>query len=197
MQYRTRAIVLRITRYRDADLIAHLLTEKGQGVAAIARSALRSKKRFGGGVLEPTRHVEAVLQKRLGESDEGLVTISEAQMVDAFDGLRSDYARLQVALELVGTVDKTVKPGDAEQVNLFNLLGHALKKLESHTNPRILKMHFLARLFDQQGVLPHEGPFEVFLKTPISSGKEIELSGAELSHVEKLLATYSRQYLHR
>lgn len=197
MQSRIRAIVLRVTRYRDADLIVHLLTEKGQSVAAMARSALKSKKRFGGGVLEPTRHIEAVLQTRSQEADDRLVTLSEAQLVDPFDQLRSDYTRLQVALEIVGLVDKMLKPGDSEQVSLFNLVGHSLRRLETHSDPSILKMHFQARLLDQQGVLPHEAVFEIFLKTPISSGEEIRLSKAAQLGAEKLLNSYLRQYVNR
>ncbi|MCA9559134.1 MAG: recombination protein O N-terminal domain-containing protein, partial [Myxococcales bacterium] len=51
----TRAVVLRATPYRDHDLVVDLLGEQTGRVAALARSARRSQRRFGGALEVGTR----------------------------------------------------------------------------------------------------------------------------------------------
>lgn len=195
MQSRSKAIVLRAIRYRDSDLIVHLLTDSGQLLTAMARSALKSKKRFGGGALEPTHHLDIVYQKKASEDDDKMALLLEAQVIDGFDKLRSDYERLQVALDILATISKVLKPGDTEQVNIYNMLGHALKNLEKSTNPKLIKVHLLARLLSQQGVLPHEPAFEPLLSCPMAKSLELKLSDKEINNLEQVLTSHTRQYM--
>ncbi len=59
---RERIIVLKKTVYRDADLIIRGLNSQGAKLSFIAPAALKSRRRFGGGVLEPTNFIEVVYQ---------------------------------------------------------------------------------------------------------------------------------------
>lgn len=155
----TRGIVLKTTRYGEADLIVSLLTTEGSRLQLFARSALKSKKRFGGGLLEPTRYIQVSYEDRRsrlgGESD--LHTLREATMVEAFEKLRSDYSRLELALALVQSVHAIVRQGDAGSPEIFNLLGNALRAAEISKELKRLRVHFDIRLLASQGVLEIEG----------------------------------------
>ena len=91
MLAQTKGIVLKATRYSEADLIVSVLTSEGQRLQLFARNALKSKKRFGGGVLEPTRYIQVSYEDRRsklgGESE--LHTLREASIIQAFEGLRN------------------------------------------------------------------------------------------------------------
>ena len=58
-----RAIVLRRLKHGEADLIVHCLNEQGTKVSLFAKSAIKSRKRFGGGVLEPTHLIYICYKK--------------------------------------------------------------------------------------------------------------------------------------
>jgi DNA repair protein RecO (recombination protein O) len=95
----TDALVLRAVDYRDADRIVTLLTERFGKVAVLARSARKSKKRFGGS-LEPYALIEADV--RLGRGEVG--SIGQARVKRSFPGILADLTRIAVAgaaLELV------------------------------------------------------------------------------------------------
>ncbi len=57
MKEKTRLIILRTIKYSEADLIVHGLNTEGARINFMAKSALKSRKRFGGGVLEPTHYM--------------------------------------------------------------------------------------------------------------------------------------------
>jgi DNA repair protein RecO (recombination protein O) len=95
----TDALVLRAVDYRDADRIVTLLTERFGKVAVLARSARKSRKRFGGS-LEPYALIEADV--RLGRGDVG--SIGQARVKRSFPKILTDLTRIAVAgaaLELV------------------------------------------------------------------------------------------------
>ena len=56
-QAQNRFIILKKMKYGESDLILHAISMQGEKLSFIARGALKSKKRFGGGVLEPTHFV--------------------------------------------------------------------------------------------------------------------------------------------
>ena len=109
--FKEKAILLKTTRYRDADLIVEALTAGGERLSLLARAALKSRKRFGGGVLEPTHYVQLHFDRAPGEDSERLHTLKEAQLLHDFSGLRADYDRLQLALYLVRVVGQVSRHG--------------------------------------------------------------------------------------
>ena len=58
--YETKALVLRRTPYREADLVVTLFTAELGQVSALARAARKSQRRFGGS-LEPFHTLEVEL----------------------------------------------------------------------------------------------------------------------------------------
>ncbi len=103
-----RALVLRAVPYRDADLIVTLYSREHGKLSAIARSARRSRKRFGGGL--DLLSVSAMEVKRArGE----MWNLLGAEVLDSFIALATDMATLahsSYALELVRELTVAEQP---------------------------------------------------------------------------------------
>jgi DNA repair protein RecO (recombination protein O) len=161
-------IILKTMAFKEADLIVHALGRGGGKHHFLARSALKSKKRFGGGVLEPMNFVHLSYDTSKQKSE--FVPISEGRLLDGFEGIRKDYDRLQVGLSLVKDMFHLAVEGSEESGDLYNLLGNALKKLETTSEIHILQTQFRIKLLFYGGFLQNEeGEFNAFLKEPIQN----------------------------
>lgn len=197
MQVKDKVIILRKTRYGDADLILNCLSPAHGRVSLYARSALKSKKRFGGGVLEPTHFVQVVYEHKRGSaaSEAPLYTLKEASLIEAFPGLRTDYARIETALYFVRLVAEVAREGETDAVDLFNLLGNALRAAEKTSRLDRLRIHFEVKLLANQGVLPVEAEEEVLLRAAISEHETVNLEDAHWAVVAGQVKGVLREYL--
>ena len=187
MQIKDKAILLSKTKYAEADLILKLLTAGGEVYSAIAKSALKSRKRFGGGVLEPTHYVNVSLTRRPDDfAGERLAVLNEAQMIDDFRGLKADYDRLALALFFVQTVATMAREGDMHR-EIFNLLGHALKAAEMTNDLTRLRTQFVLKLLHLQGVLPPEPQYLPYLKASIRESQLIDVGDVPVSQQADLI----------
>lgn len=178
VQVKDKVFILKKTRYGDADLILNCLSSRGARLNLFARSALKSKKRFGGGVLEPTHYVHVLYEDKSGTSsaESPLQTLKEASLVNDFPGLRSDYSRIETGLHFVRLINSVVKEGDVDSVDLFNLLGNALKAAETSERLDRLRTHFEAKLLANQGMFPvEETDDEILMRTPIAEHARLPL----------------------
>lgn len=180
-----KGLILRSTKYSEADLILTFLSSEGEKVSAIAKSALKSKKRFLGGVLEPTHFVEFILT--IPKIEGRLPVIEQAQLIQSFDQLRSDYDRLNLALRILEIVSKMAQEGDLHSKELFNLLGNTLKELQTSPNLEILQLQFFLKLLMQQGVLEPEAWMKSFLSR---SMKENTVLATEFAKQKNVLLSY-------
>jgi DNA repair protein RecO (recombination protein O) len=191
-QDKERFIILKKIKYSEADLILHALSAQGEKLSFIARGALKSKKRFGGGVLEPTHFVALTYRAAAGEGQ--LNVLQEATLINSFSGIRQDYDRLELALHILECVSKVCQEGDKTSEFLFNLLGHTLKAIESVKDPLVLKMHFYLKLLLQQGVVSVEPWMAPFLKTTMADTNQLvserQIVDEELTHVEAIVQHY-------
>jgi len=196
MQIKERVFVMRLHKYSDSDLIVHCLNSQGARISLFARSALKSKRRFGGGVFEPTHYIEVVYQKsQKGGRESGLWTVSEAQIVKDFSKLRSDYSRLQLGLYFVHLIDQIMREGDEHSGAIFDLLGNGLSSLEESKQLEKLKLHFEVKLLSNQGVLAIAESEAEFLKLPISGHATIELSEPSIRRLKTHIQGVLREYL--
>lgn len=194
MQIKQKVIILRKTRYGDNDLILNCLTPEGAKISLYARSALRSKKRFGGGVLEPTHYILALYDdKSRGENT--LHTLKEATLIQDFPGLRTDYARIEAALYFLSLVSSVVKEGVIDSAEIFNLLGNTLKVTEKSSRIDHLRTHFEVKLLANQGVLPLEGEEAQLLSLPISEHENTQLSDAHWAQLRGRVKRVLQEYL--
>lgn len=119
-------IVLRVVDTGEADRVVTLLTRERGKVAAYARGARASRRRFGGS-LEPFTLVTAEVRERSGSELLGLDSVSP---VAAFGGIRDDLARIacaSYAAELAREIVRDHEPHD----ELFELLAAYLGVLDA------------------------------------------------------------------
>ncbi|MFN7727711.1 MAG: DNA repair protein RecO [Bdellovibrio sp.] len=171
---KVRFFILKRIKWSESDLILQTLTPQGAKLSCLARGALKSKRRFNGGVLEPTHFVEAVI--RPSSQADGLATIEEAKLIEAFEGLRTSYDRLETALQVLEIIEKVAQANDQNSQHLFDLLGHSLRALQTTESILATKAQFVLKFLYHQGVLEVEPWMNTYLKAPMN-----ELSGAQLS----------------
>lgn len=190
-------LILKKIKYGEADLIIHALSQSGEKMSFLARGALRSKKRFGGGVLEPTHHVKLTYTSS-NLSD--INTLKEAQLLQGFDLIRTDYDKLDFALTALSFVSQVSMEGDSNSSTLYNLLGHLLKRLESTQGAQelvVLKVQFYLKFLLQQGVLEVEEWMKPFLKVTLQETQSFqnvpsqsEMAVSHLAALEKAVRQY-------
>ena len=121
--YKSKGIVLRSIRYAEADRILDLYTRDAGLVSVIAKGIRRTKSRFGGR-LEPLSCVDF-----LAYEGRSLHTITQAEVLRSFHGVREDLARFETAGGIVQTT-RALAGGDEADRRVFNLLYRALDTLE-------------------------------------------------------------------
>ncbi|MGH3145612.1 MAG: DNA repair protein RecO [Rubrobacter sp.] len=121
--YKSKGIVLRSIRYGEADRILDLYTRDAGLVSAIAKGIRRTKSRFGAR-LEPLSCVDFVAYQ--GRT---LDTVTQAETLRSFHGIREDLARFEAAAGMVGSV-RALSGGDEADRRVFNLLFNGLDTLE-------------------------------------------------------------------
>lgn len=159
-------IILKAFKHSESNLIIYGLNTRGLKLKLIAPSALVSKKRFGGGVLQPTHYVQVTY--KASRLDDGLSTLTEASLIEGFEKIRENYERLQVAFYFITLIDKVALEGESHSHTLFDLLGHGLKLLETTSSLELFKLHFELRFLHLQGVLENTPHIKDFIKTPMA-----------------------------
>lgn len=160
-----RFIILKKIKYGEADLIIQALGSNGARTSFIAKSALKSRKRFGGGVLEPLHYVNFTYRETQNSTQ--IKNLKEAVLIEDFKDIRTSYDKLELALFILHCVSHVSLEGDQHSEFLFNLTGHALRAVAKTENIKILKLHFCLKFLYQQGVILLEPWMLVFLKINI------------------------------
>ena len=147
---RTQLIVLKTLPFSESDLIVRGLSQKGNQLSLIARGALKSRKRFAGGLLEPSSFIEIEYRP----SKRSLHRLQQAWFLKDFRDLRKDYDRLELALYFLQVAGEISQEGTWDSEELFHLLGNALKEAERSPCLGTLKLFFQIKILFLQGVLP-------------------------------------------
>ncbi|MEK6774977.1 MAG: DNA repair protein RecO [Bdellovibrionota bacterium] len=192
MDYKASFFVLKKIKYLEADLIIHALSSNGEKFSFLARGALKSKKRFGGGVLEPTHQALFTYQKP--HNGGSLHLLKDAQIIHDFAPIRRSYETLEFALQVIGCIEKVSQEGDSNSEILYNLLGHTMKAIETTQHLEILKTQFYLKFMMQQGVITLEPWMGPFLKTQIQKHEDLagreELMRGKLTPLESRVREY-------
>lgn len=121
-----RALVLRLVDYGESDRVVTLLTAERGKLAAFARGARASRRRFGG-ALEPFALLRVEAVERPGRE---LLSLEAVQVERAFGGIRADLARIACAgyaSELSRELVRDAEP----HPGLFDLLVRFLAGLDA------------------------------------------------------------------
>lgn len=191
-------ILLKKVRYGESDLIVTGISAAGEKKSFLARAALKSRKRFGGGILEPLHHVKLSYSDKSDKQQ--LSVLDEAQLLNDFSPLKKDYDLLQFALLAVECVAKVSQEGDNLSDSLYNLLGHCLKNLSTaslnyETQLPILKVQFFLKLLSEQGVLEQESWMHPFLAAPLTNYALLEPYVIEAREQSSRMEKIVREYL--
>ncbi len=187
-----KGIVLRTIKYSEADLIVKILTKQGDKLDLFARSALKSKKRFGGGALQPTHFI--CFNYQIPRSN-GLAVIKEAALIKDFKFLREDYEKLTLALKVLDIIDRVAQVGNKEGEGFFNLLGNTFKALENCENLLKLYTQFEIKLLFHIGILkPSDETYE-FLKTSILENNDLDIEESRFYHLRRGTEGVLQKYL--
>ncbi len=122
------AIVLGGVDLGEADRLVHLLTRERGRIAARARGARKSRKRYGGR-LDRYALIRARLRVRKGRS-----ALGEVDLLRPFLGVREDLVRTAMADHLLELV-RTVAREDEPLPELFGLLLRSLAALDGDSTP--------------------------------------------------------------
>jgi len=145
--YKTKAIILRVIRYHEADKILNLLSPDGR-IDAIAKGSRKVQSRFGGR-LETFCLVDLVLYR-----GRNLHTVTGANLIKAHQNIRKDYARYLLASAAVELVGKITFSGQKEEA-LFSLLEDMLDYLDTGEKAgKLTLLYFDWQVVKILGLLP-------------------------------------------
>lgn len=145
---RTQALVVRLADSGEADRIVGLYTRAHGLESAIAKSARRSTKRFGGALQTGQR-----LEVELVRAGSGLPRLESARIVDAHLGLLLDLARLEEASVVLRALRDLVPEGEPDPALFDDAVGHLAALAAEGADPCRL-VGFRLRLVDRLGVGP-------------------------------------------
>lgn len=182
-------IVLKKIKYAETNLILHTLSNEGERLNFIARSAVKSFKRFAAGILEPLHYLNiSYTEAKSGD----LHLLKEAQIIEDFYSLRKNYECLNLSLYFLSFVSKLTHESLDGNKELFNLLGNSLKVLQKLSKKdsgtdvlNQLKLRFEMKALQQQGIYPKGLGCPDLLAKPIVE-HPIALSSEDLLKVETL-----------
>ena len=121
-----RAVVLRTVDYGESDRVVTLLSEERGKLAAFARGARASRRRFGG-ALEPFTLLDAEVRERPGSD---LLVLESVHVVRPFGAIRGDLARIACAGYACELARELVRDSEPHP-DLVDLLVEYLGRLDS------------------------------------------------------------------
>ena len=195
MTAQEKIFVLRTFKHGESDIVVHGINRLGARMGFFARGGLKSRKRFAGGVLEPTHYIEVTYQVRNSPDGDPLHTLLEATLLREFSQLRQDYGRLETALHFLRLIHKLGQHGVIDSPDLFNLLGNALQAAETSTSLENLRLQFELKVLAGQGVLPSHEAFAPWLNTSLAQHATLQLDKAERHWLVSQVHDHLRQYM--
>lgn len=145
-----RALVIGRVDYRDTDRVMRLLTAEHGRIAAMARGARASKRRFGG-ALELGCEIDAVLKAGRGSME----TLQRAELVHPHAHIRDHLETLALAAYFCDWIEQLARESQPEP-RLFGLLQVGLRVLDACTEPPVnaLRVAFEAKALTFSGLTP-------------------------------------------
>ena len=187
-------IVLQNIRHLESHLIVKGLNRRGQVLSFFAGFALKSRKRFASGVLEPGGCIH--VEYRPSRKEDGWNRLIQAHLLNKFMGIRQNYEKLHLALHFLKMFNQAGQEGMEEDPELFHLLGNTLTALETSSDLENLKLFFEIRFLFLQGVLPAELQNKsVFFENTIKKHNQVDLSREDIPIIRRELKTALYQYL--
>jgi DNA repair protein RecO (recombination protein O) len=149
IEHRTRALVLRTFDQGESDRVVHLYSEALGRIAAIAKGARRSKRRFPG-----TLEILSVVDVRLVDPPRAqLARLEGAKLVRAFEGIPARLGRYAIACQFLELLNRAT-PERQAQPELFQFALGVLDVLDGETPDPLLALLVLAKTLARIGYRP-------------------------------------------
>lgn len=173
-EYRTRCLVLRTFDQGESDRVVHLYTETHGRVAAIAKGARRSKRRFPG-----TLEILSLIDARLVDPPRAqLMRLEGAKLVGAFEGITGNLARYAIACRFLELLDRLTAEREAHP-DLFHFAVGVLEVLREAEPDRLLAVLVLAKTLARLGFRPQLTRCAVCGSEPAASVAQIAFLPAQ------------------
>jgi DNA repair protein RecO (recombination protein O) len=147
--YKDEGIVLRTIKLGEADRIVTLFTRDAGKIRAVAKGVRKTRSRFGAR-LEPFTRVSLVVYR-----GRNLDTITSADILTSFKGVRDDYTRLTSAAALAELVEK-ITPERERAFSVYALLLAGLSALQVDGTGTVVPA-FALKLLSISGYHPQLG----------------------------------------
>jgi DNA repair protein RecO (recombination protein O) len=134
---RDEAFVLRTQPLGEADRLVVLLARQEGQVRAVARSARRSRKRFGG-ALEPLSRVRASWTERPGRD---LGRLEELDLLDSAAEAQADPETFYRLAHVAELAEAFSRPGEGDE-RAFRLLASVVEAVGEGTDPALAARYF-------------------------------------------------------
>jgi len=145
--YQTEAVIIKKTRFGEADRLLTLLTPEYGKIRAIAKGVMRPKSKLGGNVELLTHSLLMLARGR------NLDIITQAQTINNFLPIRDSLELTSCGFYVIELVDAFTEE-DVEDRELFELLVNTLNDLSaSREGDRVLR-YFELRILDHLGYRP-------------------------------------------
>jgi len=159
---KTRAVILRETKYRDQSKICAIYTREFGKMSVIIKGARNPKNKLSG-LFNAGNVVDLVLYKKNGRT---LQLVSDGNLVLSPMVPAPDLERFAILYRIINLVRQTMD-GDEKSLPLFTLLAGTLEQLyRTGVNFRELYARFLLRFVSVLG-------FQPSLRTCVFSGEEL------------------------
>ena len=146
---KTEAIVIRTYPLRDAHKIVTFYTPDFGRVKAVAYGVKSPKSKLSGR-LELLNHGMLIFNHR---ENRDLQSLSGFELIEGFDGIRDDFARITYGCYLAELVDAIASEGDANP-EIFQLLQNTYHLLEDIEDVAMLARVFEIKFLDLAGYAP-------------------------------------------
>ena len=145
---RASAFVIKKVDFKDSDYVITLFGRGAGKFAGIAKGARKLESKFGG-VFDLLNLVEVVFYR-----GSNLKFISEAEIMESWEGLKKSGEAINVGMRCARTVGKFLEEGQRE-AEVFDLLEETYSCLdENQANPRVREGAFYLKFFRHLGYLP-------------------------------------------
>lgn len=141
----TIGIILHVIPFQDHHQIATLFSPEWGVIKTIFKYSKRGKSAV---PIEPLNILEVILKK--GKSE--LFQVLNASLIDSQTKLRTSFATLSAALEMLSALLKSQMVQKPAPI-LFSLLTHYLKSLPSAPSPQTMAASFKLKILRHDGLL--------------------------------------------
>jgi DNA repair protein RecO (recombination protein O) len=164
------AIVLFKRAFGESDRIIHLFTLANGKIAAIAKGAGRSQKRFMN-TLEPFNHIRVEYFEKAGR---GLVRLESADLVETNSGIEKSLQRICTASFFTEFVDRLTNERERHDT-LFYLLKEIIDQTKEMELGYSHILHYQLRMLEVLGYLPNFGQC-VYCGKDVPDGEKVFFS---------------------